>query len=145
MEHAPLSRIVYPTLPASLTDDDLVRHFTLTAEEAAWACTIARRGPSLVALLTQLKVFQHLGRFLPITALPRAAIVRIGRALSIEVPESFDYDRRTLYRHHRGEDTIRVLKHAKPPRRSHGPGSEAAETGLARGSVTYPIDSRPSG
>jgi TnpA family transposase len=111
MEHAPLSRIVYPTLPANLTDDDLVRHFTLTAEEETWACTVARRGPSRVALLTHLKVFQHLGRFLPITALPRAAIDRIGRALSIEVPAAFDYDRRTLYRHHQA---IRVYLGVTP-------------------------------
>ncbi len=101
MEHVPpLSRIVYPTLPAILTDDGLVRHFTLTAKEQAWAYTVARRGPSLVALLTHLKVFQHLGRFLPVAELPTAAIARIARALSIEVPEAFDYDPRTLYRHH---------------------------------------------
>jgi len=42
-------------------------------------------------------------------------------------------------RPYRGEDTIRALKHAKPLRRSHVNGSEAAETGLAR--VSQVIDS----
>jgi hypothetical protein len=54
----------------------------------------------MVALLTHLKVFQHCGRFLTIEQLPSAAISRLGRALRLEVPAEFDYDRRTLYRHH---------------------------------------------
>jgi len=37
-----------------------------------------------------------------------------------------------------------LKKHAKPLRRSHAHGSEAAETGLARGPATYPIGNRPS-
>jgi len=98
---AAASRIVYPTLPSILTDDDLVRLFTVTPEEETWALSVARRGPSMIALLTHLKVFRHLGRFLPVAELPQAAIACIARALSIEVPAAFDYDPRTLYRHHR--------------------------------------------
>src|SRR5882724_8173278 len=112
MDHShPVSRIVYPTFPTILTDEDLGRLFTVTPEEQFWAFTVARRGPSLIALLTQLKVFQQLGRFLSVAELPRAAIDRIGGTLSIEVPETFDYDPRTLYHHHRA---IREFLHITP-------------------------------
>jgi len=95
-----MSRIVYPTLPTRLTEDDLVRHFTVTPEETAWAHTVARRGPSMVVLLTHLKIFQHLGRFLPIREVPHAAATRIARALPVTLPESLHCDPRTVYRHH---------------------------------------------
>ena len=101
MDVPPLSRLVYPTLPTVLTDDDLVRLFTVTHEDEQWAFTIARRGPSLIQLLIHLKVFQHLGRFLAAADLPRTALAHIGRRFRIDVPDAFDYDRRTLYRHHR--------------------------------------------
>jgi hypothetical protein len=59
------SRIVYPKLLATLTEADLASQFRLAPEERAWAGTAARRGPSMVVLLTQLKVFQNIGHFLP--------------------------------------------------------------------------------
>ena len=39
---------------------------------------------------------------------------------------------------------MRALKHAKLLWRSHMYGFEAAETGLARESETYPVGNRPS-
>jgi hypothetical protein len=44
----------------------------VSAGEKTWACTVARRGLSMVALLIQLKVLQHIGRFLPFPALQAA-------------------------------------------------------------------------
>jgi hypothetical protein len=66
------SRIIYPTLAATLTQDELHLLFKIKLDEWAWARTVARRGPSMVALLTDLKVFQHVGRFLPVGNLSRA-------------------------------------------------------------------------
>jgi TnpA family transposase len=96
-----LSRIVYPRFPDSLTDDDLIRLFAVSHEDEKWGFTIARRGPSLIMLVTHLKVFQHLGRFLAVADLPQAAVNHINKHFDIEVPDTFEYDRRTLYRHHR--------------------------------------------
>ena len=42
----------------------------------------------------------------------------------------------------RGEDTIRTLKHAKQPRRSHVHGCGAAEIHLDRGSAMCPSGNR---
>jgi hypothetical protein len=94
------SRIVYPKLPATLTENDLARLFDVTSEEWAWARTVARRGPSMVALLTHLKVFQHIGRFLPIVEWPSTAIAYIAKQIYLDTPTELGYDRRTLYRHH---------------------------------------------
>ena len=46
------SRIVYPKLFPTLTEADLASQFRLAREERAWAGTAARRGPSMVVLLT---------------------------------------------------------------------------------------------
>jgi hypothetical protein len=75
MDHSQYgSRIVYPRMPEPLTESDLACLFTVSLQEDHWARTVARKGPSLVALLTHLKVFQHVGRFLPIAELPAAAM-----------------------------------------------------------------------
>jgi hypothetical protein len=82
------SRIVYPKLFATLTEADLASQFRLASEERAWAGTAARRGPSMVILLTQLKVFQSIGHFLPLAQIPATALsyiikgeVRAGTSL----------------------------------------------------------------
>jgi TnpA family transposase len=95
------SRIVYPKLAAPLMDEDLRLLFTIQSDEWAWARSVARRGPSMVALLTQLKIFQHVGRFLPVRDLPSAAIGHVANQIYLDAPAEFGYDRRTLYRHHR--------------------------------------------
>ncbi len=49
MAHSPQgSRIVYSSLPETLTEDDLARLSTVNSEEWAWARGVARRGPSMV-------------------------------------------------------------------------------------------------
>src|ERR1019366_1528815 len=75
--------------------------FAMESKEWAWARSRARRGPSMVALLTHLKMFQHLGRFLAVRDLPVAAIARVAKQIYLDPPVEFGYDRRTLYRHHR--------------------------------------------
>ena len=102
MDHAQHgSRIVYPRMPEPLTEGDLARLFTVSPQEDHWARTVARRGPWLAVLLTHLKVFQHVGRFLPIAELPAAAMSHVVAQARLEMPADFAYDRRTLYRHHR--------------------------------------------
>ena len=75
------SRIVYPKLLATLTEADLVSQFRLAPEERAWARTVARWGPSMVVLLTQLKVFQSIGHFLPLAQIPATVLSYIATQL----------------------------------------------------------------
>jgi hypothetical protein len=92
------SRIVYPKLFAPLTEADLASQFRLAPEERAWAGTAARRGPSMVVLLTQLKVFQSIGHFLPLAQIPATALSYIAKQLSLAAPTDISIDPRTIYR-----------------------------------------------
>jgi len=92
------SRIVYPKLFATLTEADLASQFRLAPEERAWAGTAARRGPSMVVLATQLKVFQIIGHFLPLAQVPATALSYIAKQLSLTVPTDVSIDPRTAYR-----------------------------------------------
>lgn len=78
------SRIIYPKLAATLTEEELRLLFTIKSDEWAWARTVARRGPSMVALLTQLKIFQHVGRFLPVRDLPPVAIAHVAKQIYLD-------------------------------------------------------------
>jgi len=80
------SRIVYPKLLATLTEADLASQFRLVPEESTWAETAGRRGPSMVVLATQLKVFQIIGHFLPLAQVPATALSYIAKQLSLTVP-----------------------------------------------------------
>jgi hypothetical protein len=60
-------------MPLPLTEGNLTRLFTVSPEEDHWARTVARKGRSLADLLMHMKVFQQVGRFLPIAELPVAA------------------------------------------------------------------------
>jgi len=60
------SRLIYPALPERLTSADLHRLFGPNYDERKWAPTVARAPTSQVALLVQLKMFQAVGRFLPV-------------------------------------------------------------------------------
>ena len=75
------SRIVYPKLFATLTEAGLGSQFRLAPEERAWARTVAQRGPSMVVLLTQLKVFQSIGHFLPLAQIPATVLSYIATQL----------------------------------------------------------------
>jgi hypothetical protein len=46
------------------------------------------------------KVFQHIGRFLPLAELPPAAIAHVAEQLYQATAATLTDDRRTLYRHH---------------------------------------------
>ena len=62
------TRLIYPKLEQRLTSADLHRLFRPSYEERRWVPTIARTPSSQVALLVQLKIFQAVGRFLPVEA-----------------------------------------------------------------------------
>ena len=47
----------------------------------------------MLALLTQLKVFQHIGRFLPLAELPPAAIPRVVAQLYQTAPATLNEGR----------------------------------------------------
>jgi hypothetical protein len=87
-------------MPETLTESDLIHLFMVTSEEWAWARGVARKGPSMVALLTHLKVFQHATRFLSVADLPSSATSHIAEKVYMEAPTNLGYDRRMLYRHH---------------------------------------------
>jgi hypothetical protein len=53
-----------------LTEADLASQFQIESEETDWAGAVARSGPSMVVLLTQLRVFQSIGHFLLIGQIP---------------------------------------------------------------------------
>jgi hypothetical protein len=81
---------------ATLTEADLVSQFRLP-EEKAWAGTVARRGPSMVVLLTP-KEFQSIGHFLPLAQIPAAALSYIANQLSLTAPTDVSIEPRTTYR-----------------------------------------------
>ncbi len=68
-----------PELASHLTPADLHRLFSPNYEERRWVPTIARTSSSQVALLVHLKIFQAVGRFLPIEEIPEAAIEQVAR------------------------------------------------------------------
>jgi hypothetical protein len=92
------SRIVYPKLLAALTEAALVSQFRLAPEERAWAGTVARRGLSMVVVLTRLKVFQSIGHFLPLAQIPATALSYIAKQLSLAALTDVSTDPRTTYR-----------------------------------------------
>jgi hypothetical protein len=92
------TRLIYPQL--ALTPADLHRLFSLSYEERRWVAAIARTPSSQVALLVQLKIFQAVGRFLPVEQIPEAAIEHVARALGVEEEIRLLYSDSTLYRDH---------------------------------------------
>ena len=69
-----MTRLLYPKLAQRLTAADLYRIFGPTYKEREWAPTVARSPSSQVALVVQLRVFQAVGRFLPIEDVPASGI-----------------------------------------------------------------------
>jgi len=95
----PPTRLIYPTLAQRLTPADVHQLFSPSYEERRWAPTIARTPSSQVALLVQLKIFQSVGRFLPVEQIPEAAIEHVARALGVDEEIRLLYTDSTLYRH----------------------------------------------
>jgi hypothetical protein len=94
------SRHIYPKLAQRMTSADLYRLFRPSYEERRWVPTVARTPSSQVALLVQLKIFQAVGRFLPVEEIPQAAIEHVARELGVDEEIRHLYSDSTLYRHH---------------------------------------------
>jgi hypothetical protein len=61
--------------------------------------TVARSPSSQVALLVQLRIFQAVGRFLPIKDVPASGIEYVAQKLGVECETRVVYAHATLYRH----------------------------------------------
>lgn len=98
---APLSHLVYPQLPRPLSASALRNLFTPGYDERRWAATLTRSVAAQVALLSQLKIFQTLGRFLPVKDIPAALIAHVSAGLKTAAPEGgLRYGGNRLYRDH---------------------------------------------
>jgi hypothetical protein len=62
--------------------------------------TLARTSLAQVALLTQLKIFQTIGRFPPVKDIPVAVIAHVAASLATAAPDSLIHGRNRLYRDH---------------------------------------------
>ena len=94
-----MTRLLYPKLAQRLTAADLHRIFGPTYKEREWAPTVARSPSSQVALLVQLRVFQAVGRFLPMKDVPASGIEYVAQKLGVECESRVVYSQATLYRH----------------------------------------------
>ena len=92
------SRLVYPELPKPVTSTELRHLFTPDYADRTWAASLARTRLAQVALLAQLKVFQTIGRFLPVKDIPNAVIAHIAAQLDTTAPPSLVYGGNRLYR-----------------------------------------------
>ena len=94
-------RVAYPALPEPLHTGDLVRLFTPTSVEIDWASSVTRSERTRCHVLMLLKVFQTLGRFIPLTEIPREVGNHVARCVGL--PEAhanaISGSRPTLYRH----------------------------------------------
>lgn len=98
---ASLERTAYPRFSRVLVAKDLLRHYTPTPEEIAWAANMARGDRSRLGLLTLIKCFQQLHYFPAVESIPEEIPrhVRAVMGLSSDVPLSYAGGM-TLYRHH---------------------------------------------
>jgi TnpA family transposase len=94
-----MTRLLYPKLAQRFSAADLHRIFGPTHKERQWAPTVARAPSSQVALLVQLKIFQAVGRFLPMKDVPASGIEYVVQKLGIECKTRVVYAHATLYRH----------------------------------------------
>jgi len=106
-----------PSYLATLTEAYLVSQFGLAPEETVWAGTVARRDPSMVVLLTGLKVFQSLGHFLPLAQIPATALSYVAKPLSLAALTDDSIDPRTT---HRQNSAIRTYLGVTPWGETHG-------------------------
>lgn len=93
------AHVIYPELPDPLTPGDLQQLFSPSFDERKWAPTVTRTVESQVALLVQLKIFQTIGRFLPVGNIPLVAIEYMARRMNMESGSNLFCPDRTLYRH----------------------------------------------
>lgn len=105
---ASVERTAYPRFPRTITLKDLQASFTPTAEELHWAQGFARSEDRRLALLVQLKCFQHLHHFVDVAAIPAEIVRHVCGCLSMLAQDVITYPEahRSLYRHH---EAIRTL------------------------------------
>ena len=93
------ARVIYPDLPVPLTPGDLQQLFSPSFDERQWAPTVTRTVESQVALLVQLKIFQTIGRFLPVANVPLVVIEYMACRMGADSGSNLFFPDRTLYRH----------------------------------------------
>ena len=93
------TRVIYPELPDPLTPGDLQQLFSPSFDERKWAPTVTRTSEAQVALLVQLKIFQTIGRFLPVVDVPLVTIEYVARRMGVGSGSNLIFPERTLYRH----------------------------------------------
>ncbi|MDG0854773.1 Tn3 family transposase [Roseateles puraquae] len=110
---ASVERTAYPRFPRTITLKDLQASFTPTAEELHWAQGFARSADRRLALLVQLKCFQHLHHFVDVGAIPAEIVRHVSGCLSMPAQDAVTYPdaHRSLYRHH---EAIRTLLGVRP-------------------------------
>lgn len=110
---ASVERTAYPRFPRTITLKDLQASFTPTAEELHWAQGFARSEDRRLALLVQLKCFQHLHHFVDVAAIPAEIVRHVCGCLSMLAQDVITYPEahRSLYRHH---EAIRTLLGVRP-------------------------------
>ena len=91
--------VIYPELPDPLTPGDLQELFNPSFDERKWAPTVARTPETQVTLLVHLKIFQTIGRFMPATDVPLAAVQYVARKMAIDSKATLTCPIRTHYRH----------------------------------------------
>ena len=92
-------RIAYPTLPNPLTTRDLKRLFTPWPDEIEWAFDATWTAEARLGLLTLLKVFETLGRFIRPKEIPPEVVRHISRHIGLPERDKLAYAKNTLYRH----------------------------------------------
>lgn len=98
---ASVERTAYPRFSRVLASRDLLRLYTPSPEEIAWATGQARTVRSRLGLLTLLKCFQQLFYFPSIDSIPEEIPRHIRTIVGMDADTPLDYRGTiTLYRHH---------------------------------------------
>ena len=92
-------RIAYPALPNPLTARDLKQLFTPWPDEIEWAFNATWTAEARLGLLTLLKVFEALGRFIGPSDIPSEVVRHIARHIDLPERDTLAYTKNTLYRH----------------------------------------------
>jgi len=84
-------RIAYPNLPDPLTPHELKRLFTPWHDEIEWAFDASSLEEMRLGLLTLLKVFETLGRFIAPNEIPGEIIRHVARCAGLTERDSIEY------------------------------------------------------
>ena len=99
---AAIHETAYPRLKSSYSEEELTLTYTPTEKEVTWASQRARDESTQLALLTLLKVFQHLGYFVLWHHIPNEISIHIARCVGqlfvSEVMKGYD-QAGTRFRH----------------------------------------------